>query len=410
MFAPIINNDNLLGQLSRRTLLAGAAILGTTGLAAAQSNDPIEGNKGGTILGPRNSEREGQGPDIMRPPETDKGSVKNHRFSFADAHMKMREGGWSREVTERELPIATTVAGVNMRLTQGGVRELHWHKQAEWSFMLAGKARITAVDNDGHNFIADVGPGDLWYFPSGIPHSIQGIAQEGCEFLLAFPDGGFSEDSTFAITDMFAHMPKDALAKNFGVDQKMLANIPSGEKFIFKAPLPPALEADTVGSALGKVPLDMAFRLFNQKADTFPGGTVRIADTRNFTVSTDIAAAHVEIKPGHMREVHWHPNADEWQYYVSGKARMTVFAAEGNARTFDFQAGDVGYVEKSFPHFVENIGNEPVRMLEIFNAPHFVDVSLKQWMALTPHELVQAHLNLDKQMLDSLPKDKQPLA
>ena len=104
-----------------------------------------------------------------------------------------------------------------MRLNSGGVRELHWHKAAEWSFMLAGKARITAVDNDGHNFTDDVEPGDLWYFPSGIPHSIQGLPPDGAEFVLAFPDGGFSEDNTFSITDMFAHMPKEVLAKNFGV-------------------------------------------------------------------------------------------------------------------------------------------------------------------------------------------------
>jgi oxalate decarboxylase family bicupin protein len=141
----------------------------------------------------------------VRPPATDNGSVPNLRFAFSDTHVKMREGGWSREVTQRELPVATTIAGVNMRLTAGGVRELHWHKEAEWSFMIAGKARITAADNDGHNFIADVAAGDLWYFPPGIPHSIQGLQPDGCEFLLAFPSGDFSEDSTFAITDLFAH-------------------------------------------------------------------------------------------------------------------------------------------------------------------------------------------------------------
>ena len=141
--------------LSRRLLLAAAAALGA-GAAAAKDNEPISGNRGANILGPRDPPREDQNPDLLRPPSTDHGTIPNLRFSFADAHMKMREGGWSREVTQRELPIAKTIAGVNMRLTPGGVRELHWHKEGEWSFMLAGNARITAVDNDGHNFIADV--------------------------------------------------------------------------------------------------------------------------------------------------------------------------------------------------------------------------------------------------------------
>lgn len=403
-------SEHIPSHPSRRALLAGAALIGATAAASAQtSNNPIEGNKGGTILGPRNPELEAQNPDILRPPPTDNGSVPNLKFSFADAHVKMREGGWSRQITQTEMPIATTMAGVNMRLNKGGIRELHWHIPAEWSFMLAGQARITAVDNDGHNFIADVGPGDLWYFPKGIPHSIQGIGDDGCEFLLAFPDGKFSEDSTFAITDTFAHMPKEVLAKNLGVDIKELNKIPEKEKFIFQGEMPPPLQTDTVGSAQGKVPLDMAFRLMQQEPTRAPGGTVRIADARNFVVSTDVSAALVEVNPGHMREIHWHPLSDEWQYYISGKGRMTVFAAQGIARTFDFQGGDVGYVQQSMPHYIENTGSEPLRFLELFRSPRFEDVSLTQWMALTPHELVAEHLDINKDLIDALPKDKRPV-
>jgi oxalate decarboxylase len=394
---------------TRRTLLAGAMILSATGAATAAQDkalNPIEGNKGGTILGPRNPERAAQEPDFLQPPATDHGSIPNLRFSFDDAHMKMRDGGWSRQVTQLDLPAATTIAGVNMRLNAGGVRELHWHKEAEWSFMIAGNARITAVDNDGHNFIADVGEGDLWYFPSGIPHFIQGLSPDGCEFLLAFPSGTFSEDSTFSITDMFAHMPKESLAKNFGFQKDAFDRIPKEERFIFPVPMPPSLQQDTVSDPNGRVPLDMSFKLTQQKPDTGPGGSVRIADTRNFTISTDIAAALVEVQPGHMREIHWHPISDEWQYYIAGKGRMTVFGAQTNSRTFDFRAGDVGYVPKSMPHFVENTGDEPLRFLELFNSPRYMDVSLTQWMANTPHELVQAHLDIDRQLIDALPKEK----
>jgi len=130
---------------------------------------------------------------------------------------------------------------------------------------------------------------------------------------------------------------------------------------------------------------------------------------RNFVISSDIAAALVEVEPGHIREIHWHPNADEWQFYIAGKARMTVFGAQTNSRTFDFQAGDVGTVPKPMAHFVENTGNETLRFLELFRAPRFVDVSLAQWMALTPHELVQAHLNLNRELLDALRSDKRPV-
>src|SRR5260370_12782489 len=128
-------------------------------------------------------------------------------------------------MSAREMPVETTMAGVNMRLKPSGIRELHWHKEAEWAYMLAGRARITAVDAQGRNFIDDVGVGDLWNFPAGIPHSIQGLA-EGCEFLLVFDDGNFSENETFLISDWFVHTPREVLAKNFGVAEAVFYRLP----------------------------------------------------------------------------------------------------------------------------------------------------------------------------------------
>jgi oxalate decarboxylase len=199
------------------------------------------------------------------------------------------------------------------------------------------------------------------------------------------------------------------LAKNFGIAAKELQGIPKEERFIFQAELPPLRDRDSVNDPLGGVPQSMVFRLMDQPATSSPGGRVRIADTRNFPISTDVAAALVEVDPGHMREIHWHPNADEWHYYIAGKARMSVFAAEAAARTFDFQAGDVGYVPMSMSHFIENTGNEPLRFLELFKSPRYMDVSLAQWMALTPHELVAAHLNINRDLLDAMRKTKQPV-
>ena len=107
---------------------------------------------------------------------------RNLRFSFDDSHVRLESGGWTRQVTVRELGISKNIAGVNMRLNAGGVRELHWHKAAEWSYMLYGTARITGVDANGRSFVDDVGVGDLWYFPPGIPHSIQELGRTAPSF------------------------------------------------------------------------------------------------------------------------------------------------------------------------------------------------------------------------------------
>jgi oxalate decarboxylase len=218
--------------------------------------------------------------------------------------------------------------------------------------MIAGNARITSADNDGHNFVADVTAGDLWYFP-----------------------------------EVFAHTPKETLAKNFAVNETAFDRIPQKQRFSFQTDPPARLQDDIVADPQGRVPQDMRFRRLQQSTISVPGSRVRIADTRNFRISTEIAVVLVEVDSGHMRETHWHPNADEWQYYASRQGWMRVFAAEAKARTFDFQAGDVGYVPMSMSHFIENIGSTPHRFLELFKSARFMDVSLAQWMALTPHEL-----------------------
>lgn len=191
---------------------------------------PIRDGHGATDNGPRNPQMDLQNPNLLVPPKEDSGTLPNMKFSFSQAHMRLDEGGWAREVTRRELPIATTLAGVNMRL-----------------------------------------------------------------------------------------------------------------------------------------------------------------------------------KPGAIRELHWHPNNDEWQYYLSGRGRMGVFANSGHNRTFDFQPGDVGYVPFAMGHYIENTGDTPLRLLEMFQAPRFEDVSLAQWMALTPSEVVRHHLNLNDRVMASLRKEKQPI-
>ncbi|POM18162.1 Oxalate decarboxylase OxdD [Burkholderia cepacia] len=136
------------------------------------------------------------------------------------------------------------------------------------------------------------------------------------------------------------------------------------------------------------------------------GGEVRIADSTNFNVSTTVAAALVTVHPGGMRELHWHPNADEWQYYLQGEARMTVFDTGPKAQTADFRAGDVGYVKKSLGHYVQNTGNTDLVFLEIFKTDRYAEVSLSDWLAHTPPKLVEAHLNVEPDVIAQFPRNR----
>jgi oxalate decarboxylase len=298
------------------------------------------------------------------------------------------------------------MAGVEMRLTAGGIRELHWHVSAEWAFMLYGNARITAVDPDGRSFVNDVKAGDLWIFPGGTPHSIQGLGPDGCKFLLVFNDGNFNEFDTFLLTDWFVHTPKEVLAKNFNVPASTFDKVPTEKLYIFQSDLPRPLAEEQKQASIGVEAINEKF-VFRpskmQPTKTTPGGDVKIVDKKLFP-ATDIAAAIVRLKPGGLRELHWHPLSDEWQYYVSGKGRMTIFDAGKKARTMDFEAGDVGYIEISRPHYIENTGSEDLVFLEVFPIGTYQDISAAEWLAHLPTRLVDEHLHTGEDFLKNIPK------
>lgn len=113
------------------------------------------------------------------------------------------------------------------------------------------------------------------------------------------------------------------------------------------------------------------------------------------------------VQPGAMREIHWHTTSPEWNYFLQGSARITVFQAPEAARTFDFTAGGVGYIPQAASHYVENTGDKDVIFLEVLQATKFTDISAAQWLALTPKQVVQDHLHLADGVWESLPKEKQ---
>lgn len=374
-----------------------------------QNLNPIRESDGKGWLdhGPRNINRDIENPDILVPPSTDHGTMPNLRFSFSDAHQRLEEGGWAREVTIRELPESKDVAGVNMALEPGAYREMHWHKETEWGLMLYGNARVTAIDEQGRTFIDDVVAGDLWNFEAGIPHSIEALDQ-GCEFLLVFSEPDFSENNTLLLSDWLLHTPKDVVAANFKKQVNEIESFPKKEKYIFKSDVPGSIADVTRPNPNGNVPSPFTFHMKDAEVIESEAGRVRIVDIASFPESKTISAAFVEVEPGGMRELHWHPKAAEWQYYIQGKARMGVFNSNGLARTFNFTAGDVGVVPLVAGHYVQNIGDEKLIFVEVFKRDKYSDISLNKWLATTPTKVVEDHLNVTKNFVESLPLVEKP--
>jgi oxalate decarboxylase len=400
--------------LNRRSFLGAAAAALSAGAVLApgalgQSVTEIkkgEGNHSADNPGPIHKKVSEDSGDSRTPPYTDRGDVAPFWYSFDLSHRRVQDGGWTRQVTQKDLPISTDLAGVNMRLTAGSYRELHWHTANEWAYMLYGGARVTVLNPDGTIFIDDVSKGDLWFFPAGYPHSIQGLGPDGCEFLLVFDEGTFSEYQTFLISDWMVHTAPEILAQNLRLSAASVAKLPQDELYIFPGHVPGSLEDDkiAVGGKAVESKINYTFRMGAMKpTKENAGGSVRIVDSKLFPASKAVSAALVAIKPGGIRELHWHPNASEWQYYIQGSGRMTVFASSGKARTMDFKANDVGFIPAVAGHFIENTGSEDLIFLETFKSSFYADFSLDQWIRRLPPQMAHEHLNLDDTELKSIP-------
>ncbi|KJA19336.1 hypothetical protein HYPSUDRAFT_44387 [Hypholoma sublateritium FD-334 SS-4] len=371
----------------------------------------IRGSLGATILGPTDDFITVENADLLAPPTTDNGFTQNAKWPFSLSKNRLQTGGWSRQENVNVMPFATKMAGVNMRLTAGSIRELHWHTTAEWAYVIKGTTQVTAVDTNGRNFIGTVEAGDLWYFPPGIPHSLQATADDpdGSEFLLIFPDGDFSDDSTFLLTDWMSHVPVDVLTKNFQSSPAAFAHIPAEQLYIFPGTPPADGNSSLPVSPNGLVENSLSFAFSKVAPTQLNGGTVKIVDSRSFPVSTAIAAADIFLEPGAIRELHWHPTQDEWGFFMAGEGRVTIFASQSISGTFNYVAGDIAYIPAGMGHYVENTGNTTLHFLEIFNTDKFEDISLSTWLALTPVDLVKAHLGFDDETISHLFKTEQTI-
>jgi len=194
------------------------------------------------------------------------------------------------------------------------------------------------------------------------------------------------------------------IAANFKVDEDTLKPLPSHEKYIFNGSVPGPI--DTVKKPGTPMQTPLTLHMKDVPAKEFEAGKVWIVDQSVFPAAKTISAAIVEVQPGGMREMHWHPKSEEWDYYIQGQAKVGVFNSNTLARTFNFNAGDVGVIPKEAGHYIQNIGDEPLIFIELFKNPVYSDVSLNKWLAISPTQMVADHLNLPTSTIENFPTEE----
>ena len=382
--------------LSRREMLSGASLaaLGfatATGLAQEQTPSTPTKEPGKTSVG---SEIEDFVYDIENPSGGWQGP-----------------GGSATEATVEQFPVSQSIAGVSMRLNPGAFREMHWHSIAgEWAYILEGRVRTTVFSPDGTSATDDFAVGDIWYFPKGHGHMLRCVGDKPCHFLLGFDSGHFSEFGTFSVTDWVSHTSPEIMARNLGLPIDVLRSLPKKELYIGTGPIAGNVQPPNIDPNLEQSQMPHKSSLLHAHPEEFAGGSLRVVSQQEFPINSTLTSALMTLKPGAFRELHWHPNADEWQYVISGSGRLSLFGSHGRVRTMDYDRGKVAFVKQGYGHYIENTGNEEMKLLILFNSPYYQEITLSAWLAANPVQLVADHFGINPSLLEDLPKQRLGIA
>ena len=314
-------------------------------------------------------------------------------------------GSFGKEATVEQLPISKGIAGVSMQLEPGAMRELHWHATAaEWAFVLEGRVRTTVIQPDGLAETNDFGPGDVWYFPRGHGHMLECLGDKPCHFILIFDNGYFSEFGTFSITDWLGRAPKSLLAKNFNLPESAFDGFPKDEVYFARGAKPPVEQSIPLqGRKLP--PHTHKYELLEQPPHAeFKGGREWRVDASKFPISKTVTGVILDLEPGALRELHWHPTADEWDYVIEGTVRITLFGSHGRFRTETLEKGDVAYLPQGYGHSIENVGGKSCRVLIGFNSGVYEVIDLSQWVAGNPADVLATNFGKPTALFEKFPK------
>lgn len=327
------------------------------------------------------------------------------KFALEKSKGKVIGGSTAREATVEQLPVSKGLAGVSMGLEPGAMRELHWHATAaEWAFVDEGRVRTTVIDPQGHAEINDFGPGDVWYFPRGHGHMLQCLGDKPCHFILIFDNGYFSEFGTFSITDWMGHTPKALLAKNFGLPESAFDGFPKEEVYFARGAVPPEKQSVPLqGRRLP--PSTHKFELLGQEPHAvLKGRREWRVDSTRFPISKTITGLVVDLDPGALRELHWHPTADEWHYILEGTVGVTMFGSHSRYRTETLEQGDVGYIPQGYGHSIENVGDKKCRVLVGLNSGTYETIDLSQWIAGNPVDVLASNFGKPAALFEKFPR------
>jgi len=257
------------------------------------------------------------------------------------------------------------------------------------------------MNNNGQYTNAEPTVGDIWNFPSSWGHTIQAVDPNiGCKMILFFDYPMKPTMNDLGISGIMTAFPIDVISENLGgIPEDIIKTWPKESTPLQQGTMPPPPLAKS-RNPIPNPPLTSVYDGFCDDAGV--GGYLLGVRKENFPGATTMSGGFMHMTANTMRDIHWHPDADEMQYVLNGTLKVTVYGTptgENIYNSYKLEAGDVGFVPKGFAHYFESVDSE-VDLLLTFNSPSWQTQELSTWLAVTPSYLTAASLATDVENVD----------
>ena len=304
-------------------------------------------------------------------------------------------------VDARNFPILRRLSLRRLELAAGGLREPHWHANAdELGYCVRGEALVTIVLNHAARESFTVAAGEMFLAPSGSLHAIRNIGEAPAAFVLAFSHE-LPED--FGLRAAFGAMTPAVLGNSFDapaaeLDALSAATRAAGQPSIHALAAPRAIDPQARHTSPLKFRVEAALPEIAS-----PAGSARQAKASLWPALVDISMFSVRVTDSGMREPHWHPETAEMGYVLEGRARMTILDPDGGTDTYEIGPGDVYFIPRAYPHHIEDVGGGTFHVLIFFDRADPGDIGFRTLVGAFPRDLLAATFGVGEAELPAFP-------
>lgn len=311
---------------------------------------------------------------------------------------KLYEDGSRIDATQENFPALKGMALSYLTLKANGVREPHWHPNAnELSYCIEGRALMTIFSPGGGHDTFIIEPGTLSFVPMGYLHHIQNLGDTPVKMLLCF---NHEVPEELNLSSTLAMIPQAALGATFGLDPSFFKN------------MNPSLKPLFIGKYSQEVPLELAWQnnRFKMNIEGIQpqiknkGGSVRLSNQSLMPTLEGLTMYSLKLDARGVREPHWHPNAHELNYLIKGRARISLLSPGEQVDAFAMEPGDISFLPKGYYHYIENTGDDPVQFAVFFNHAMPSDIGLSGSLGAYSNELLADLFKVPSSYFNPLPK------